>query len=297
MKEFILALAPGCIANNILAQAVEKKKTPTLWERLEVAESMSTAEQKDAPAQFQITLPKKDTASWLLNLGVSYLINLKSQTSISTIEAEYHRNTLTDEEQNNFQIGYGLTQKLETWLYLDADAKYVYDGVKIKNSLASNLLFSLYNDGGQNSLNLNVPNYYNEKKQTLCITQYFGAQIQSIFKAKNVANEGFILRPLFNIGVQYDFNKKKDSTEGKYTKPKPLVGLFTDYTGRVDAVNSTDTREHYTQLFKAGIEYFLAYQPLKVSIGGSFNYGSDPRAGLEKQQFWLISLNISKRTQ
>lgn len=293
MKKYLFLFAVGFSADIMKAQTIEENETPSFWERVKIAESMSTAEQKESPAQFQMTFPKNDPASWLLNLGLSYGIFPKAQKSISKIGLEYHRNTLTDQEQNNFQTGYGITQLLtnskRNRLYLDADIKYVYDGIKIKNSLASNLFFSFFNDGGQKGLNLNVPKYFNQKKQTILITNYFGPQLQSIFKAKDVTDEGFILRPLFNVTAQYDFNKKKDSTENKFAKPKPLVRLFADYTGRYDAINTTDHRENYTQLFKNGIEYYIAYNPLKVSIGASFNYGSDPRAGLENNNFGLLA--------
>ncbi|APU97149.1 hypothetical protein BV902_12965 [Sphingobacterium sp. B29] len=253
---------------------------------------METAEQKESPAQLQITLPKKDKSSWLINAGVSYRLGDNATSSISKIATEYHKNTLTDKEQDNFSIGYGLTQLISKnaskGFFINGDAKYVYDGVENKNSIVSNMLLTYYkNRNGGPGFNFNSRNICNGT--ALFVSAYTGLQLQGAFKASDNADEGFILRPQFKTAIHFDINKKDDPIT-----PSPLLRFSADYSGRVDAINTTDNRENYTHLIKTGADIFIAYQPIKVSIGGSFNYGSNPVVGLKQQEFWLVSLNIMK---
>lgn len=265
----------------------DKKEESKFWNKILIGESMETAEQKESPAQIQITLPKKDSTSWLVNVGVSYDI-ASSVRNFSKIEIEYHKNTLTDKKQNNFQTGYGLTHFFSenpSTFFLNADAKYVYDGVDVKNSIASNLLFSYYGDGDDFKFNTLLNR---DKKSFWFLSGFAGTQLQGIIKAKDEAAQGFIVRPLYVLGIQYNFTNKPGHTS------KPIFRLWADYTGRYDLINSTSYQEKYTHLFKTGGDIFIAYWPVKVSVGASFNYGSDPIKGLRQQQFWLISLNFSR---
>jgi len=72
------------------------------------------------------------------------------------------------------------------------------------------------------------------------------------------------------------------------------IEFFINYSGRYDILNSTENREYYTHLLKTGIDYYLLNDPLDVTIGISFNRGSNPLQGLKNQQFWLFTLSIQK---
>lgn len=295
MKKLYLTLLALVFSGKALSQA-----DTTFWDRILISESLETAEKKQKPAQFMVTFPKDQPASWLINLGASYKIDDVFKYGIFKGVVEYHKNTLVDKEQNNFQVGLGLTDKiisitesdfysktdLEKSIYMDADLKYVYDGIAIKNSFASTVLFSYYREADFGT-NVNSYSWYNKHRQGLFLSFYGGVQSQGIFNAKDKDAKGLIIRPLYILGLQYQFTSAKENM-------KPIGRLSLDYTGRVDAVNTSEYKENYTHLFKAGADIFIAYDPVKVSIGGSFNYGSDPLKGLAKQQFWLLSLNISK---
>ena len=125
---------------------------------------METAELKEEPAQFQITLPNDGSSSWLINLGVSIKVKSKSPNWLAKTTIEYHRNTLTDEEQNNLEVGYSFTYQFPVSSgvehFLTGDLKYVYDDIKSKNSIASNLLYTFLNDNGP----WNTPRRLGEKK-------------------------------------------------------------------------------------------------------------------------------------
>lgn len=115
-----------------------------------------------------------------------------------------------------------------------------------------------------------------------------GNEVQQTMQAYNEAGEGLLLRPVFTLSAYFDIVRKKTLT------PDPLLRIAVDYTGRTDLVNSTDIHEGYTQLWQSGLEWFLVDKPVRISLGGSFNYGSDPLRGLAKQQYWLVSLNLYK---
>lgn len=271
--------------NNIYSQ-----RDSLFWKRILIGKSMETAEQKEKPAQFQITIPK-DSTSWLVDFGISYKINNVKNQSSSKIILEYHKNTIVDKKQNNFQLGFGRTQFLGSnedtnGFYINSDLKYVYDGIDVKNSFASNLLFTYYKES-DNGLSINAPNVFD--RSSIFLSAFGGIQMQGIFKAKDDLSQGFIVRPQYVLALQYNFNDTSD-----IITPKPIFRLSIDYTGRYDILNSTEYKENYTHLFTAGAEFFIAYKPVKVSLGGSFNYGSDPLRGLKQQQFWLFSLNFMK---
>ena len=273
-------------------KSTEKKKKTWFDKSVKIGQSMEYEEQREEPAQVQFTIPKKDTSSWLINLGVSVKISSESSSLISKLTGEYHKNTLTDKKQDNLSLGYTysyfLNPKAENlkWFFA-GDAKYVYDAIGIKHAIASNLLFTFLNENGK--IRWDQFSFFNKKKQSLFVSLFAGSQIQETFKAKSDSSEGFILRPLYTFTTSYNIN----SNEDKVT-PQPRVRFSLSYTGRYDLANSTDNSENYTYLLKTGAELFFAYKPVRVSLGCSFNYGSDPVQGLPKQQFWLISLNVHK---
>ena len=178
--------------------------------------------------------------------------------------------------------------------FVQGDLKYVYDGIDIKNSFAANLLYTWKTD--QSSfLNIYSPKYFNDKTKHLMLflSPLFGGQVQDVFSAKKDSAKGFIFRPLYTLYGSITLNKKLSPGKNP-SQPQPLVTFFTSYTGRWDVINTTKYTEGYTNLLKMDADYFIITTPVKLSIGGSFNSGSDPLAGLQQQTFWLISLNVYK---
>jgi hypothetical protein len=285
MKKYIILILAGIFA-SVAAYS------QTWFDRnVKIGQSMETAELKSEPAQFQFTIPQKDSSSWLINLGVSVKIKSNSARIISRAVAEYHKNTLTDKKQNNLSAGYNYTwfvTEATTSLVATGDVKYVFDGIKEDHSLAANILFAPYNDDGAH-WRWNAEHYFAHDRQSITVSPFGGVQLQQIFKAENDSSKGFIARPVFSLGFRYSLNNKQSPV------PDPVVSITTNYTGRYDAVNTSDFSEGYTYLFNAGAEYIFVNKPLKASIGFSFNYGSDPLKGLAQQRYWLVSLNISKK--
>ncbi len=273
------------ITRDTLAVAEDKD---TFWDKVTISESMETSEQIAEPAQFQFTFPKDGTESYVINLGASYRLNARSRF-ISRIKTEFHKNTLLEKEQENLDLGYQATLGMpftKGFLFLLFDPKYVYNGIEHKSAAAGNILFTLKNYKSS-FFKLNTNN-----RITNCInfvpSLFAGLQLQSNFKAKEEINEGFIMRPIFSCSASFYLNKSNENKDG-------IVKASVIYTGRQDIINDTDTeKEGYTDLLKAKAEVFLINAPVRVSIGVSFNKGSDPIKGLTEQEYWLLSLNFLK---
>ena len=259
---------------------------------LTIGQSMATAEQQALPAQFSMTVPEHKKASFVINAGIS--INLDSLSKpgyLSAITAEFHRNSLTDSVQNNYQIGYKGTFKIggraggNTIYYLTFDPQYSRDQVAQKHSFQSNVLFSWRTTGS--ALNWNAFNVNQAKTNYYKIGLISGTQIQHVFHSdSSTALRGFKLRPLAiaDAGLFFlrGYNKLTD----------PVFSLNVSFTQRVAAVNTTSDAEKFTHLFRAGINYYIVSTPAKLSLGAEFLSGSDNFTGMKQQQYFLLAFNV-----
>jgi hypothetical protein len=107
MKKLSITLLALVIGGQLYAQEESK-----FWKNIQISESLETAEKKEKPAQFMVTFPKDLPSSWLINAGVAYKFDDFFKYGTSKALIEYHKNTLTDKEQNNFQVGYGITDRI-----------------------------------------------------------------------------------------------------------------------------------------------------------------------------------------
>lgn len=265
--------------------------------KVKIGQSMETSDQRAEPAQFQLTVPEKDKASYLINVGMSvnldFIKPLNSNNYISKLKLEYHKNSLTDKKQDNLEIGYQGTYNFasttndNTLFFLLVDPKYNYDKIASTSSVASNVLFSWLTENSK--WNFNTNNYRFNNRIAEFYSLFAGAQLQEVIKTKADIGTGLILRPLYTASFAMAWNRKNHIH-------KPIVKLTTTYTGRWDSVNKTvesSQREGYTQLLKCGLDWYIVNDPVKVSLGASYNYGSDPLRGLSDQKFWLFSVNLA----
>jgi hypothetical protein len=120
-----------------------------------------------------------------------------------------------------------------------------------------------------------------------------GFELQNNFAASAQNSNGTILRPTFKTQYNIAGNKRR-TPNTSMVEPIKTWEASVDYTLRYAVVNSTLTGEKFSDLLKTGMDYFLLTQPVAISFGVSFNYGSDPLLGLKKQQFWLATISIQK---
>jgi len=283
------------MAGDTGKMAVVKKKKPTAFDfgkQVSISQSTATSEQQQQPAQFLLTMPQKGKSSYLIDAGVS--VDFSKQFKgfpLATLIMEYHRNTLVDSVQNNFQVGLKGTFTLHSShsgdqnFYLITTPKYIIDQVLKEHSLASDFLFTFDNYG--DGIKWNTGNYDSDYKHVLKPVLLFGTQVQQVFASDTTAPKGFILRPLVTGSLSYAFLR---------TRYDPAVLLSLTYTQRFAVINQTISRERFTHLFKAGADYFIITQPVKLSIGVAFTDGADPLQGLKQQQYYLVSINVYKKT-
>ena len=293
MNKWMLLLFFSAFSCNAWCQKKDSINNQPFFGSFKLRQSFQTADLQQSPAQLQFTLPQNGKDSWLVEAAVSAaVIPLSSSTVTSKFVAEYHRNTILDEPQNNYQIGYNMQYLQEgndnLRLLLTGNAKYIQDVIDSAHSLAITLNFAGYRNK-KNVLNWDHPAYLSDEKYTYQFSPYFEAQYQQFF-ASDKQNAGSILRPLADLSGSFAINKPKPK---KLVAPTKLIELTVDYTNRYAIVNTTGNGEKFTNLFKAGLNcYFIDTGSKSISFGASYNQGSDPLNGLKDQKFWQFSLQV-----
>jgi hypothetical protein len=304
------SLLIGILALATTSLVAQVDSTSWFAKNVQIGQSSSSSGSSGGgnnPAQVTATFPQHSASSYLINLGVAAAVLHQSnaftkgttvhlRTTLLNLTGEYHRNSLTDSVQNNTSFGLSLQKFWGTAegykQGIEWTAKYLYDAVKINNSLATEFYYlPIWSNSG--FLYLNTNGFINSYRVSYNISPDAGFQLQDVFAAKNDSSKGLIIRPVFAINGSITFNRKATNAV-ESVQPSPLIGLTTSYTGRWDAENSTKHPEGYTYLFNAALNYFIIGSPAKVSIGPSYHIGSDPMHNLKQQQYWLIALNISK---
>lgn len=239
---------------------------------------------EEDPAQSLITFPTHGSAHYLLDFGVKYNINGRADSFVSKFLGEYHKKTLVDSMQNNAQFGYAWTWNVSgNYLFNTGDIKYVWDGIDSSNSLVGDILFHPRKNNG--NFHINVNSIFNTT--SFLFSVYGGAQVQQIFSSEKEFQQGLVIRPMLIVNANFNVLKNNN------VPIEPLIRISVLHTSRYASLNTSESGEFYTQLSRFSIEYFLASDPLDVSLGLSYNVGSDPSRGLKNQSYFLVSLNCS----
>lgn len=284
----------------------QEKPGSKFFDALELRQSFGSAGTRNVPVRFQLTLPKNEKASYLIDGGLGIpIVNLPLGRSLNMegkIVGEYHRNTLIDEEQHNWQSGVSGT--IRTNIKRNA-AQTIYSQwyfsptIKFSRNLrdtASSLLFNMDAipfRSGEKGLNLNTYTIRGTKRLIQLIAVNPGIEFQNNFSAKNEVNNGTILRPLLKFQYLLAGNRQR-TPASEMIVPHKTWEVNVDYTTRYAVINSTLNEEAFSQLLKTGVDYYFLTRPVQISFGFSFNYGSDPAQGLKKQHFYLATFNLQK---
>jgi hypothetical protein len=285
---FLLILAVFLFCSNSMAQ--QKTKIGLFFKKISIAQSLATAESEALPAQFTVTWAKQQKASFLINTGIGIDQKiLPSNKLFTSFTGEYHRNSLSDKEQNNIQFGfkgfYNFAGNDTLKYFLTFDPQFSRDFVEEKNSIQTNLLFSFKNQkiegfmlGGR---------MFNKKQTAYTVISILGGpQIQYILNSdKDESLRGIKVRPLatLNTGIYFVRNTEIDNV---------YLSLTSGFTGRYSAVNSSSDGEKDTYQFRSDINYYFPTKPTKLSIGATYLNGSDPYTALARQQYFLVSFNV-----
>jgi len=258
-------------------------------------QSFQTADAQQNPAALQLTIPDAGKSNWLVDAGLAVTLGKLSQGSFtSKLVGEFHRNTLTDSLQYNYQLGYNfsiLKSKGDNVLmpYWTGNIKYVRDIVDSAHSVAGSVNLLLYRTGRE-TLNLGRPGFLSNGKYTYQLCPSFEAQYQQVL-ASDKKHTGAILRPLASISTSIAINKAP--APGSVLFPQKSFELALSYVNRYAIINSTNNAEKYTKQFKGGINYyFFNNSTSSAAFGGSYNLGSDPLNGLKDQRYWQFALLV-----
>lgn len=294
-----------CIAFGLQAWSQESDTAKTdkdpeannpFFRKLQLRQSFQSSDLKQNPAALQFTLPQHGDHSWLIDAGAAVTLGKLSQGSFtSKLVAEFHRNTLVESPQYNYQAGYSFSifkskagrSITPVWT---GNVKYVRDKIDSSSAVAAVINFTLYRSG-RNILNLGRPAYLDGGNYTYQFSPSLETQYQQVVTSdRNLT--GSVVRPLLDLSAAIAINKTKEKGE-KVVAPTKLVELAIDYVNRFAIINSTNNGEDYTKLFKAGINYYLLTQSTQaISLGVNYNLGSDPINGLKDQRFWQFALQV-----
>ncbi|MCF0054330.1 hypothetical protein [Dyadobacter sp. CY356] len=291
----ILALLFIVSTRPIFSQAISGAK---IFEKynVQLRQSFESADTKQEPAAFTITLPQKSAGSYLIDggisLGYAFRDSLQHERLYVKVLAEYHRNTLIEKTQNNSQFGIGAQYFLKSpqavnWI-VNGSLKYINDAATDKGSL----LLS----GGMT--------YYNETEKWYAINSPTNVarigttQLRSFF----TPSAGFEYQRTTKVAGDSLYNIKDNVLRGigkarlsftlhKFPSMVPLFELYGDGTLRYDFVNQTQASGGWRPYLDTGVRYFFAGQE-NVSIGLSYVSGENPVSGFQKQRYWLVALKV-----
>jgi len=272
------------------------------WDNIKIRKSFESEDDKANPASTSLTIPQDGKSSYLINGAISYSLfkvwnyseNRKDLKMTFAPVFTLNKNTMIDKEQNNYKAGItqnwklgsysGLQQKLNYWSWSNT-VEYSHDRMDTSHSMIVTSYLSLIHSK-KNGL------YINTYKDIGKGFQYFisvngGLEFQDKFKSSDSSMKGNMLRGYYNVEARLALKIDKTGVDAKLGQRFIEIGI--NNTGRYDVLNSTLNREFYLPLFKAEISIYPTMQDA-FKVGFSFNTGSDPIAGLAKQQFYLLAL-------
>ncbi|WP_121811285.1 hypothetical protein [Mucilaginibacter kameinonensis] len=266
---------------------------------------------KLSPASVIVSFPGNGKSDWLVDAGAAVVLGKLSDGLLtSKLVGEFHRNTSIDSKQYNWQIGYNLKVfkfKRDTLLtpLMTANAKYIRDVIDTTHSATATFNLAFYRDG-DGIINLGRPAYLDSARYTYQLDPSVEVQYQQ-YLGSDTHTRGALIRPLLDIAASFAWNKRKEMKEItvrehgrkvrktviRVIRPRKILEFISSYSARYAVVNSTDNGERFSKLFKAGINlYVVSTDDSAVSIGGSYNIGSDPLNGLKEQHFWRLSMQF-----
>lgn len=288
MIAVLLLCAAGSFAMRRDTDSVRHKP---LFDKFQLRQSFQDATGKENPAHLLLSLPSSGRSNWLVDAGISTrFAPLSGRHGLFSMVGEFHRNTLIDSVQYNWQLGLNyayLHPKAPGKFALSwtANLKYVRDVVDTTHSIATTLSLGFYRSG--KNFNLGRPAYSADFKHTYQIDPSVQVHYQQYLG--NDTHSGAIVRPLLDLAVSYSWNGERLAG---HNPPKKFEIAF-DYANRYAVLNKTGNGERYSKLLRTGVNYyFLNTKSSTVSIGTSYNRGSDPLNGLKDQNFLQFAFQV-----
>lgn len=266
-------------------------------------ESKTDADNK--PAIISLTIPKEKESYYTINAGIGYDIptrirySQKGNAIKNTFTGFYvfNKNTQIDKKQHNYKIGisdnsvFELNLSNASAIFGTHALQYLRDIVDSTNSLVLTTYWSpFYKKTGEFHLS-GYP--LNNHRFNYFIYPTVGLEYQKILetKAKNENTKGGAFRSYFSLQGNL-MVKKAQNGVAKQFWPK-AAELIVTYTGRQAFQNTMKAYGDYIPLFKMELNFYPA-NTSDFSIGLSYNSGTNPLDGLQKQTYWLFTIQYQK---
>lgn len=294
------------------------------WDNVSIRKAFeSETSDDDKAASLSITSPKDLDDIFKINAGIGYTFaDLgKNDNHDLTTFFVYNKNNQLDKEQENYKFGltyaslYVIKDNL-SWLN-DTSIEYLNDNAKKTRSLLGLTYFHFLSnkDGNVKIGSYGLPNGIFGYQ----LNPKIGLEYQNDFDRAAPLESGYSLRSYFAIGANILFKKKtvvKQTTTTTVVDDKGVafgptipsvettttlskmfwkkgVELTVNYEGRNILSDSYEDNPSYLYFFKGEVKFYPIPDD-NFFVGISFNKGEDPLSGLEKQEFWMLSLNFKK---
>lgn len=328
MRKLLLLAATITSLSSVFAQQStvatdtsywERKKIDNknvLWPQVSIREAFEDISEKAKPAKAAVTWPQDKSNEYMVNAGLSISLNHIARKTLASGDERnrilspsafvvYNRNTLIKKLQNQLKIGLGLeyvfgksgySPDWNSFGYWNNTLQYANN---IKDTSKSVIITTMVSPFRNNTTGDGV--FWNSKKQIFdrffyILSPSAGLELQNIYTATKKEKEGAIFRPNANASVSLLIMKRQRNAAGALTPAYGWPTLFevkTTYVARYELINTTGINEGYVPLFKTDFSYYpLATD--NVSLTLSYSDGADPVAGLEKQTFWQLGIQIKK---
>lgn len=280
--------------------ASEKQKCPFM-DNITLRQSFQSKNDKAEPAIFTYTNPEDKDESWLVNAAIGYNF-ICSSNLVLTVDPyiEFHKNTLVDKEQENWQAGVAsewqvrdMSKKAWSPILIGA-IKYNVDKVKENNSLQGNLYFTpLFKGKGGEWEYFWIPNNASNfgKFCQFVYTPYIGFENENRTKTELETASGNIYRAYFRVTTSITFLP--------FDTAEAVKGRFEfnfDWQYRdVFYENVDDLNVSFHKFITAGFSYtFLNIGEGKktAKIGFDYTDGDNPSKNFEDQSFYAITLKV-----
>lgn len=306
MNRICLLLFLSMVATGLYGQTTEgsnteqgKKSKGDIWERLSLRESFQSKLSEAKPAVISYTAPEEKEESWLLNAALGYNFSRHWKSNLTfEVYAEYHRNTLVDKEQQNWQSGLALEWQIQKMItpkwspILLSTVKYNEDLEKDVASLQGNLyLTPIFKSKGFDWRYFWVPHIKSDLG-TLArfhYTPYIGFENENRIQATEMEDEGNIYRLLGRITAALEFFPLSEKWGNK-------IQLTADYHYRWNFSEDVESLTQEVQDFlTASVNYkFFSEDEGKreAMIGFDYVNGANPTKNFEDQSYYAVAFKL-----
>ncbi|WP_128543261.1 hypothetical protein [Larkinella soli] len=304
---FLLFVLSAAHAQTDSAAITRSVRPPQRWS-LKIRQSFQSEDTRPEPAILTATFPKTGASSILIDAAAG-LTGEVNQTFFIQGEVEYHRNTLIEKEQNNFQVGIGARQFIgvvndarseRSWV-LNSNVKYnrINEKTATEGLLATldltRFLRQPVNAGDfcRSSFALNAPIrcVFGSRQFNAFLSPNVGLEYENRWKAESDSAKGNILRGV--LKAYLSVSPMTTDKRGRFLIR--VFDLYVDYTARYTFLGTLNEAAGWRPLLDAGINfpiYGAGTEFNRLSIGFSYRYGENPAQGLARQEFWLLAFKV-----